>query len=154
MTTGAIVATGGIAAQVGAMQRPRTFTAHLSPAAHGHDDVRSRGQATFHLGDDGLKFRLIVANIHDVTMGHIHLDHVLGPVTVWLHDFDTGGPLHVPGRVNGVLAEGVITDDEVDGPLDTVDELVTEIDDANAFVNVHTVEHGGGEIGGQIHARN
>lgn len=104
--------------------------------------------------EDGLHFKLIVANIEDITMGHIHLDNVLGPVSVWLHDFDTGAPSLEEGRIDGVLAEATITDGEVGGPIDTVDDLIAEIDDGNAFVNVHSIDFPGGEIGGEIHPQN
>lgn len=132
----------------------RNFTSTLSTDAHENPDTDARGQATFQLTEEGLSFRLIVANIEDVIMGHIHLDHVLGPVAVWLHDFETGAPALLEGGVNGVIATGTITDGDVGGPIDTVTALVDEIDGDNAFVNVHTVEFPGGEIGGRIESRN
>ena len=137
-----------------ASARPRNFNTHLTSDAHDGPDTNAQGQVNFQLRDGELRFKLIVANIEDVTMAHIHLDEVLGPVAVWLHDFDTGEPSLIDGRVNGVLAVGTITDDEVDGPIDTVDELVGEIDDENAWVNVHTEQFPAGEIGGLIRVRN
>ena len=137
-----------------ASAQPRNFNIHLTSDAHDDPDTNAQGQVNFQLRNGELKFKLIVANIEDVLMAHIHLDEVLGPVSVWLHDFDTGAPDPIEGRVNGVLSEGTITDDEVGGPIDTVDELVDEIDHGNAWVNVHTVAFPGGEIGGRIRARN
>lgn len=134
--------------------RPRNFNTHLTSDAHEGSDTNAQGQANFQLRDGQFGFKLIVANIEDVTMGHIHLDAVDGPVSVWLHDFATAAPDPVEGRVNGVLSEGTITDDEVEGPIETVGELVDEIDAGNAFVNVHTDAFPGGEIGGRISARN
>ncbi len=131
----------------------RNFTATLSTDAQPEPDTNARGQATFQLTGDGLSFRLIVANIEDVTMAHIHLDHILGPITVWLHDFETGGPAPLDGRVNGVIASGTITDNDVNGSIDTVSELVDEIDTENALVNVHTEAFPAGEIGGRIESR-
>ena len=153
--TGALVLTGSaFIGTANARTRPRNFNTHLTSDAHDEPETNAQGQVNFQLRDGELRFKLIVANIDDVLMGHIHLDHVLGPVAVWLHDFDTGAPSLVEGRVNGVLAQGTITDDEIGGPIDTVDELVGEIDDENAWVNVHTEDFPGGEIGGLIRARN
>lgn len=145
---------GGSAVIKTASARPRQFTAQLSTDAHEDSQTNARGQVGFQTRSDGLRFKLIVANIEDVTMAHIHLDEVLGPVAVWLHDFDTGAPSLVEGRVNGVLSEGTITDDDVIGPIITVGDLIDEIDAGDAWVNVHTQAFPGGEIGGLIQARN
>lgn len=145
---------GGSALIGTASAQPRNFNTHLTTDAHDEPDTNAQGQANFQARNGGLEFKLIVANIEDVLMAHIHLDHVLGPVSVWLHDFDTGAPSLVEGRVNGVLSKGTITDDDVGGPIDTVDELVDEIEAGDAWVNVHTGEFPDGEIGGQIRARN
>lgn len=145
----------GGSAMVGvASATPRNFNAHMSSDAHDEPETNAQGQVNFQLRNDELSFRLIVASIEDVTMGHIHLESVSGPVSVWLHDFDTGAPFLVEGRANGVLATGTITDAQVGGPIETVVELVDEIDDGNAWVNVHTEAFPGGEIGGQIRSRN
>ena len=149
-----VLIAGGAAFAGNASARPRNFVARLSTDAHDEAETNARGLTKFQLRDDGLRFRLTVANIEDVTMAHIHLESVTGPVAVWLHDFDSAEPSLLEGRVNGVIAEGTITDDHVDGPINTLDELVAEIDGGNAFVNVHTDAFPGGEIGGLIQARN
>ena len=147
-TTGTVL--GGVAATNTVSARPRNFNLHLTSNAHDEVDTNAQGQANFQLRDGELNFKLIVANIQDVSMAHIHLEEVAGPVSVWLHDFDTGAPALIEGRVNGVLSRGTITDEDVAGPIDTVDDLVDEIDDANAWVNVHTEAFPAGEIGGRI----
>ena len=141
-----------ISGLVGAQSRPSTATAHLSGAAHDLDrtDTRARGQTIVQVRGDEARFRLNVANIEDVLMAHIHLESVTGPVSVWLHDFETKAPLPIAGRVSGVLASGTITDDDVSGPIDSVSELLDEILAGDAFVNVHTEAYPGGEIGGQL----
>ena len=159
---GTAVGLGGIALTgtgvVAARGQNRNFRTHLS----GENEVPpvetdARGQATFHLDKTGeeLSYKLIVANIEDVTMTHIHLGgpDENGPVVVWLYPEDGPPPALIEGRFDGVLAEGTITDADLVGELDgaSLDDLVAEIRDGNTYVNVHTVAHPAGEIRGQIH---
>lgn len=138
----------------------KSFKAHLS----GDQEVppvetNATGQAIFKLGKDGMElhFKLIVANINDVRMAHIHLAPVgvNGGVVVWL--FPAGPPPGlIEGKTNGILAEGVITADSLTGDLagEPLDALISELEAGNAYVNVHTVAFGGGEIRGQISLNN
>jgi hypothetical protein len=86
-------------------------------------------------------------------MAHIHLGPVgeTGPVVVWLYP-DGPPPQEIPGRFDGVLAEGTITSENLVGPLAgaTLADLIDEIQAGNAYVNVHTVQNPPGEIRGQI----
>ena len=127
--------------------------------------TRARGSATFHRSDDGdaLEYTLIVANIENVVQSHIHIGAagVNGPISVFLYGLvDAGG-----GRVDGVLAEGTITGDDIINAgttgVATMDELFAAMLAGNAYVNVHTndgvapVNTGpgdfpGGEVRGQI----
>jgi hypothetical protein len=118
-------------------------------------DTRARGQAIFRLSKDGLElsYRLIVANLHDVTQAHIHLAPagVNGPVVAWL--YPSGPPAQlIPGRSSGVLASGTITADDLVGLLagQDLEELVARMRAGETYVNVHTAEHPPGEIRGQI----
>lgn len=133
------------------------FRAH----AHGGEEVppvdtRAQGQATFRLSREGdeLSYRLVVANIVDVTMAHIHLAPrgENGPVVVWLYP-EGPPPELIPGRTQGVLVDGVITDADLAGPLldGSLGDLLAELRAGNAYVNVHTSAHPSGEIRGQIH---
>lgn len=139
-------------------KKVKTFKAHLTgdqevPAA----ETRATGQANFKLSKDGteLQFKLIVANIQNVTMAHIHLAPVgvNGGVVVWLYPSGPPAAL-IPGRTNGILAEGVITESSLVGSLagGTLDDLISSLEDGNAYVNVHTSAYPGGEIRGQISA--
>ena len=142
------------AASFAAPPQPRNFTAPLS--GDGQIDpveTNATGVAHFKLSraGDEMSFRVNVGNIQDVTMAHIHLEHSNGPVVAWLYP-EGPPPQLIEGRVSGTLATGTITADDLDGPLagEGLDALADEIRDGNAWVNVHTAAHGGGEIAGQI----
>lgn len=119
------------------------------------NDSRATGQAIFHLSDDGqeLSYKLIVANIQNVTQAHIHLEAAgaNGPVVAWLYPSGPPAAL-IPGRFQGVLAEGVITDAQLVGPLagQTLDDLLALMQAGDTYVNVHTSQFPPGEVRGQI----
>lgn len=137
----------------------RTYTASLKggnevPAV----ETNAQGKAIFHLSKDGteLSYKLIVANIENVTQAHIHCgaEGVNGPVVVFLFGFVAEGV-----SVNGVLAEGTITaaniiprPDSAACPGGVADfaELLAKINSGEAYVNVHTIANPGGEIRGPI----
>lgn len=142
---------------VEASQQNRNFRTHLS----GREEVppvetRAQGQAIFQLSKDGseLSYKLTVANIENVMAAHIHLAPAgqNGGVVVWLYPADGPPGQLIEGRTDGVLAEGVITEDNLVGLLEgaSLADLVEEIQTANAYVNVHTDQNTGGEIRGQI----
>lgn len=135
-----------------AMAGPRNFKAHLSGGEEVPSvDTNSTGQANFKLSKDGteLSYKLIVANIENVTMAHIHCAPAgaNGSVVVWLY-----GPGPTTSN-SGVLAEGTITDGDVISSAlcgDSLEDLVAAMSAGNAYVNVHTTANPGGEIRGQI----
>jgi hypothetical protein len=133
------------------------FRTHLSGGEEvPSNDSRAQGQANFQLSRDGseMSYKLIVANIENVTQAHIHLGPagVNGMVIVWL--YPAGPPAQlIPGRSQGVLAEGVITSDSLVGPMagQTLDDLLEQMRAGNTYVNVHTSQFLPGEVRGQIH---
>lgn len=141
--------TGGVSAM-----NKRTFTAHLTgdeevPA----NDSQGQGQVIFRLNEDGTEmyYKLIVANIDNVRAAHIHCGEVgaNGPVVVGLFGTPT------EGVYNGVLAEGIITDANVNplsciGGTKSLAAVLELIRNGGAYVNVHTTALPGGEIRGQI----
>jgi len=142
--------------QLAAENGPENFRAHLS----GDEEVppvatRAQGQAIFQLSSDGtlLLYKLIVANIENVLMSHIHLapEGQNGGVVVWLYP-SAPPPALIEGRTQGVLAAGVIRASDLVGALagQTVQDLVEQIETGNAYVNVHTSQYPGGEVRGQI----
>lgn len=135
----------------------RNFRTH----AHGGEEVPAvdtdaQGQAIFQLSKDGeeLSYKLIVANIENVFMAHIHLAPAgqNGGIVVWLYPSEPP-PQLIEGRTQGVLAQGVIDSDDLVGALagEDLDALVAEMRSGNAYVNVHTEQNPGGEVRGQIH---
>ncbi|CAN5896340.1 CHRD domain-containing protein [soil metagenome] len=133
--------------------RSGNYHAHAS----GREEVpannsRAQGQAMFRLSADGteLNYKLIVANIQNVTQAHIHNAPAgqNGPIVVWLYPSSPPAML-IPGRFNGELAEGVITNANVLGGM-TLTQLVALLEAGNAYVNVHTSQYPPGEVRGQI----
>jgi hypothetical protein len=149
----AVVAAAGVSAKP---EHNRNFVAPLSGAEEVPPvDTRARGLAKFQLSKDGseIHYKLIVANIENVTQAHIHLAPagVNGPVVVWLYPVAPPAQL-IPGRFNGVLAEGTITEANLVGLLadKTLSDLVDEMRAGNTYVNVHTSQFPPGEVRGQI----
>ncbi len=167
-----IVALAGLlvlpwSAAANAQPDSRNFRAHLTGDEEVADEpviTRAQGQAIFQLSKDGteLYYKLIVANIENVTMAHIHLAPVgeNGPVVAWLYPA-APPPQLIEGRFSGVLAEGVITNDDVitlgdpDDPdfEGSLDALLAEMRAGNTYVNVHTEQYPAGEVRGQISVR-
>jgi len=128
-----------------------------------HHDTHAQGQAIFQVSKDGLSvsYTLIASNIENVFASHIHQGAVgvgPGPIVVGLYSGAVGGGPH-----DGVLATGTITAANLVGPLagKSIADLITLIEDGNAYVNVHTNDgvaptntgpgdYPGGEIRGQL----
>ena len=129
---------------------------------------RAVGNAIFQLSEDGqaLSYKLIVANIENVFMAHIHQGRagVNGGIVVWLYPSTatTPGPVG-QGRIQGVIAEGTITRANLVGGLagKELSDLITLIQSELAYVNVHTNDgvaptntgpgdYPGGEVRGQL----
>jgi hypothetical protein len=110
-------------------------------------ETQARGVAKFKLRDEGLVFKVNVANIEDVVASHIHCGAVgvNGPIGVTLF---AGGPV----SPNGTLAKGVITAPDEDNGCGwtDLDAVVAALESGNTYVNVHTVANPGGEIRGQV----
>jgi hypothetical protein len=113
-------------------------------------DTNARGLAKFQLNRNGneLSYKLIVANICDVLAAHIHWapEGENGPVVVTLFQ---GPPA---GSIDGILAEGTITEEDLVGSLSgaALEDLVVLMQNAQTYVNVHTLAFPPGEIRGQI----
>ncbi|GAA4290010.1 CHRD domain-containing protein [Aestuariibaculum suncheonense] len=115
------------------------------------NDSKAVGQAIVDINkeENMIHYKLIVANIENVTMSHFHLGEAgtNGGIVVWLYDNRNGQP---SGVSNGVLAEGDIIESDITGNLSTMSELIEAIRTGLIYVNVHTQQIGSGEIRGQL----
>ncbi|HUM17205.1 MAG TPA: CHRD domain-containing protein [Candidatus Nitrosotalea sp.] len=142
------------ASTVGATEQ--TYTAKLDGAAE-VPPVRSTAsaEATFTVSPDGKKidYTLMVRDLNDITMAHIHLGTggKNGPVVARLYPI-TGTSKLIKGQDNGQLAKGEISEASLLGPEKgkPLATLVKAIQDGDAYVNIHTAEHKAGEVRGQI----
>lgn len=112
--------------------------------------TQAEGEAEFELTGDGtaLEFKLSVSGLMDPQAAHIHMAPAGsdGPVIVTL----LATP--VAGEVDGLLAEGIITVDDLEGQMAgmSLNDLLAEFKAGNTYVNVHTAAYPEGEIRGQI----
>jgi hypothetical protein len=156
-----VLAAGAVSAQ---SNRSENFVAPLNTAEEVPEpdnfERNPRGLAKFHLSHDGneLHYKLIVANIHNVTAAHIHIGPCgeAGPVVVWLYPPDGPPGVLIEGPFNGVLAEGVITEADIaeqefmEIEVTDFDSLLEAMRDGDTYVNVHTEQNPLGEIRGQV----
>jgi len=137
---------------------PHNHGTHLSGDAERPvpNASQAQGQAVFQLSDDGseIQYKLIVANIENVTQAHIHCcanTEGTAGIVVWLYPSAPPQQL-IRGRFQGALAEGAITQASLVGSLagQSLSVLLDNIADGLAYVNVHTSQFPPGEIRGQI----
>ncbi len=117
--------------------------------------TEATGSALFDYSKDGksLHFSLGVQNLSNATAAHIHLGAVgkEGPPVVTLYPFPPSSQVK-EGKFSGLLAEGVITAANLEGPLKgkPLSDLGEEILTGNAYIMIHTNQHPNGELRGQI----
>lgn len=131
---------------------PTSFSADLSGANEVPPvETATTGSAILNVAGDNeaIAVRLLVENGVGITQAHIHLGQPdeNGSVVASLFQAQ-GGPMDI----NGLLASVRLTADLLTGSLTgmTIADLLDEIIAGNAYVNVHTSAHGGGEVRGQI----
>jgi hypothetical protein len=135
---------------------PHNLRTHLSGAEEVPvRDTDAQGQAIFQVNGDGtaISYKLIVANIENVTQAHIHLAPAgsNGGIVAWLYPAAPPSQL-IPGRSQGILGEGEITAASLVGSLlgRPLGDLLDAMQNGGAYVNVHTSQFPPGEIRGQI----
>jgi hypothetical protein len=130
------------------------FVAHLRPQEG--VETTARGMAMVQERHDGVKFIVHVSNLENTIMGHIHEDEALGPIAVWLYDFETQDERLEEGQFSGILDVGAITDEVIaegrapEAETETIEDLLGKINAGEAYVNIHTEEYPGGEIAGLL----
>ena len=133
----------------------RTWVSRVNSSVSYTIDTKAKGEAVFHESKDGMKieFLLVVENIQNITMAHIHIDTgvIVGPIVVWLYPRQPPLML-IPGRFDGVLSKGTITAGDLTGPLSgkSVGDLVALMQKGETYVVVHTSQNPPGEIRGFI----
>jgi len=114
-------------------------------------ETNAAGEAIITISKDEsyIHFKLIVANIEDVTASHFHIAPAgsNGGVVAFLYSNPQAS-----GPENGVLAEGYITSENLVGSLSGAElsDLISAIRGGNVYVNVHTTTYPGGELRGQL----
>lgn len=135
-------------------QVQQNFTANLV----GQDVVppvntKATGTSEFTLSSDGMSmnYEVYVTDIDDIILAQIYQgqEGENGPAVSTLIRFKDITPT---GPVNGLLTQGVITADELQGPLSgkQISDLTELIENNNAYVDIQTTENPNGEIRGQI----
>jgi hypothetical protein len=127
----------------------RHFTVRLTGAQEVPpvDATTAKGVAGFHLSKDGttLRWRLVLTGITDITAAHIHgpaaADATAG-VLVTLVD------QAYPGAQQGLVLRGTIPRTAAN-----FETTIAAMRAGQAYVNVHTAAHPGGEIRGQFRAK-
>ncbi len=139
-----------------AAQKVLNFRAHLTGDQEVPPTVtEASGTAIFQLSKNGeeLSYKLIVDELEDVHMAHLHLAPAgtNGGVVVWLYP-SAPPAMMIPGITSGILAQGVITSSSLRGALagKPLSALVDAIFAGNIYVNAHTMKYPGGEIRGQV----
>lgn len=124
-------------------------------------ETTATGATLFGLAESGdeLYYALLLADAEGVTQSHIHVggSDETGDVVAFLFGAtdeadEFTGPLENGITGNGLVAEGTITEEDLVGPYEdrSLDDLLDDLRDDEAYVNVHTEEHPAGEIRGQI----
>jgi CHRD domain len=144
-----LVIAGLTTASVAGAATSTTFVAVLSPVAGCPTD--GRGVAVVTVTEDGtVEYRLVIANLENVTAAHIHQGSTTGGVglpgaVAFLYEATT--PVDVHDKV--VLASGTITDADLIGV--TLEDLTRELLAGTSFyVNVHTTECPTGALAGDL----
>jgi hypothetical protein len=136
----------------------KRYVANLNAAAEGGTITSAgSGVVTFEDKGDLITWSMTLTNMTNVTVSHIHLGsaaavgQAAGPVIINLF-LPNRGPGNEIGTVNGLVAEGTITN--ANSPTVKLDSLRVLFNNGNSYANVHTAANPGGEIRDQIHPVN
>jgi CHRD domain len=147
-----LVIAGLTTASVAGAATSTTFVAVLSPVSPVGDCSSGQGVAVVTVTEEGtVEYRLVVANLENVTAAHIHRGSVAGGASTAggvAFLYNATSPVDVHDKV--VLASGTLTADDLIGITleDLTDELLNGA--SSFYVNVHTSQCPEGAIAGDL----
>jgi hypothetical protein len=111
--------------------------------------TNSSGFAVLKYDNNTLNYQINVTNLDKIKASHIHLGGFGENGDVIATLFNSSTPTDV---INGTLIEGTITASDLEGPFHgkSMQDVVSQIKQLKAYLNVHTVDYPNGEIRGQI----
>ena len=133
----------------------RSNKLHFNTSINGKNEVPARetkavGQAIVTISKDesSVHYKVIVANLENAVAAHFHMAPAGtngGVVRGIFANPNASGPM------NGILAEGDITDADLVGALaGNLAGFIEALRSGNIYVNIHTAAYPGGEIRGQL----
>jgi hypothetical protein len=135
----------------------RSIRLHFNASLSGKNEVPERdtnavGEVIVTISKDetSVHYKVIVANIENVVASHFHMAPANTNGGVVRGIFQNPNP-QPSGPMNGILAEGDITAENLTGALaGNLPGFINAIRSGNIYVNVHTMAYPGGEIRGQL----
>jgi hypothetical protein len=107
----------------------------------------AKGKVIVKATETALNVKVVVVNLDDIVAAHIHCapEGVNGPVGLTLYSDE-------PESGNGMLVKATFTATDPGNGCGwtTLEDLVSAIEDGNAYVNVHTLANPAGAIRGQL----
>ena len=158
LASGAMVVACALFACGGSSSGPsNTFTAQLSGANEAPQPVTTSGtgSATFTRNGNTVTYTATASGLSgDAKAAHIHIGApgVAGPVIVDIAGLSPP-PAGTSTTMSGSFTEANIknpTTPPLSPPITTMDQLFDQIRAGNAYFNIHTAAHSGGEIRGQL----
>ncbi len=139
-----------------ALEGKEAFQADLTSA----NEVPARptaanGTAQIFIEGDSISYAIEVDDITAITAAHIHTGApgVNGPVRLFLYPPRAGDPAaQVTTTDKRILVQATVPSSNINGV--TFEELKSAMRNNGAYVNVHTVQFGGGEMRGTIRPLN
>ena len=135
-----------------ALEDREVFQAVLTPA----EEVPPRptaanGIAQIYIDGDRISYSIQIDDITAITAAHIHsgVAGTNGPIRLFLYPTQQGTTVpQVTTTDKRILVEATVPSSNVNGV--TYQELLDQMRNGGAYVNVHTVQFGGGEMRGTV----
>ncbi|MGE3398348.1 MAG: CHRD domain-containing protein [Candidatus Nitrosocosmicus sp.] len=114
-------------------------------------DTQAKGIAEFRVSPqlDSIDYNISVRDIDQVLASYVQLGTpgVNGPIILILYRADSP-----TSSINGLLAEDVITSNELEGPMEgkSIADLVNAMNNGNTYISISTASYPNGEIRGEI----